>query len=321
MYINSFCSITPAGCFTADDPAGDLKVLNTEKASCVEPDYKDLIPPMQLRRMTKPVRTGVAAAKLCLQSAAVALPDAIHAGTAFGMLQDSENFLQKLITQEEQALAPTAFIQSTHNTVAGQIALSLGCYAHNMTYVHKGHSFESALLDAQLMLEEHPDYKVLVGAVDECTDTSYDLLNKFEVYAPGSTAGEGANFFLLSQQPQMNSIARIRAFTMFTAPDVEQTTHQVHAFLQHNDLHPDASDLFLNGDARSANNPLTSTLFKDQQTINFKSFCGEYPTASAFALALATVKIKEGSSRCWILNRSGKHWSTWCIDKIKPAEH
>ena len=321
MYINSFCSITPAGCFTATDPVSDFPVLTTARASCVEPDYKDLIPPMQLRRMTKPVRTGVAAAQLCLQTAAVALPDAIHAGTAFGMLQDSENFLQKLITQEEQALAPTAFIQSTHNTVAGQIALSLGCYAHNMTYVHKGHSFESALLDAQLMLEEHADYKVLVGAVDECTDTSYDLLRRFNVYAPGSTAGEGANFFLLSQQPQSTSLAHIKAFTMFTAQDETQAAQQIAAFLQHNDLQPTASDLFLNGDSLSEKQSGANTLFKDQQTINFKSFCGEYPTASAFALALATVKIKEGNSRCWILNRSGKHWSIWCIDKIKPAEH
>ncbi len=137
MYINSFCSITPAGVITSEDQVTDLNVLTGTRASCVEPDYKDLIPPMQLRRMTKPVRTGVAAAKLCLQAAGVSLPDAIHAGTAFGMLQDSEHFLQKLIVQEEQALAPTAFIQSTHNTVAGQIALSLGCYGHNMTYVHK----------------------------------------------------------------------------------------------------------------------------------------------------------------------------------------
>jgi 3-oxoacyl-[acyl-carrier-protein] synthase II len=315
MYINSFCSITPAGTITSQDQALSLTGLSTVRASCMEPDYKDLIPPMQLRRMTKPVRTGVAAAKICLQAAAVALPDAIHAGTAFGMLQDSENFLQKMIAQEEQALAPTAFIQSTHNTVAGQIALSLGCYAHNMTYVHKGHSFESALLDARLMLEEHPDYQVLAGAVDECTDTSYDLLNRFGVYSAGIAAGEGSNFFLISGQEQKNSIARIVSFDMFTATEETEVVQRVPAFFDRLGFAPQPDDLLLNGTTGS-----WAKLFADNPSLDYKKYCGAYPTAVAFALALATHKIKEGVSRCWILNRNGKHWSIWCVDKIKPAE-
>lgn len=315
MYINSFCSITPAGTITSQDQALSLTGLSTTRASCIEPDYKDLIPPMQLRRMTKPVRTGVAAAKICLQAAAVALPDTIHAGTAFGMLQDSENFLQKMIVQEEQALAPTAFIQSTHNTVAGQIALSLGCYGHNMTYVHKGHSFESALLDARLMLEEHPDYKVLVGAVDECTDTSYDLLKRFGVYNDGIAAGEGSGFFLISRQEQKDSIARITAFDMFIAREEAEAVQHIAAFFNPLGFAPQADDLLLNGTTAS-----WPELFTDNVSLDYKKYCGAYPTATAFALALATHKIKEGLSRCWILNRNGKHWSIWCIDKTKPAE-
>ena len=49
-------------------------------------------------------------------------------------------------------LTPTSFIQSTHNTVGGQIALGLECKGYNFTYVHASISFESALLDAQLQL-------------------------------------------------------------------------------------------------------------------------------------------------------------------------
>ena len=50
-------------------------------------------------------------------------------------------------------LTPTSFIQSTHNTVGGQIALELQCKGYNFTYVHGSNSFESALLDAKLQLE------------------------------------------------------------------------------------------------------------------------------------------------------------------------
>lgn len=268
---------------------------------------------MQLRRMTKPVRTGVASAKLCLQQAGLSQPNAIHTGTAFGMLEDSENFLQKMITQDEQALAPTAFIQSTHNTVAGQIALSLGCNAHNMTYVHKGHSFESAVLDAQLMLQDNPGFTVLAGAVDECTDTSYDLLNRFNVYEAGTAAGEGAGFFLLSGKASATSLAQIRAFDMFSAADETEARQQVQAFFTRYGIIPESTDLLLNG------SPLAASLFADADMVAYKNYCGEYPTASAFALGLAVQYISAGRNRCWILNRSGRYWSVWCIEKIKPA--
>ncbi len=177
------------------------------------------------------------------------------------------------------------------------------------------------MLDARLMLDGHAEYKVLAGAVDECTDTSYDLLNRFHVYAAGVTAGEGATFFLLSQQAQHDSLARISAFDMFTTPDETQAAQQVAAFLQRHDLKPAVSDLLLNGDTVTLASAPVATLFSGNEVLDFKKYCGEYPTASAFALALAVQKIKEGRDRCWILNRLGRHWSIWCIDKIKPAAH
>ncbi len=41
-----------------------------------------------------------------------------------------------------------------------------------MTYVHRGLSFESALLDAMMKIEEGSE-NILVGAIDEMTETSY----------------------------------------------------------------------------------------------------------------------------------------------------
>lgn len=313
MYINSFCSISPAGVLVPASLPTSLQQAMSPRASCLEPDYKELIPAMQLRRMTKPVRTGVAAAKLCLQQADAAMPDAIHVGTAYGMLQDSENFLQKMIAQEEQMLNPTAFIQSTHNTVAGQIALSMGCNAHNMTYVHKAHSFESALMDAALMLEDHPGYQVLAGSVDECTDTSYDILKRFGVYGEQNTAGEGATFFALSAKAQNNSIACITAFDMFTASGPVALAAFVTDFLRDKALATDPGDLLLNG---IPDFDLSATPFAKNNIIPYKQYCGDYPTAVSFALALATLKLATNqTARCWILNGFGRHYSIWCLDK------
>jgi len=274
----------------------------------MEPDYKELIPPMQLRRMTKPVRTGVAAAKLALEGAGHALPDAIQVGTAYGMLQDSEQFLRKMIEQEEQMLNPTAFIQSTHNTVAGQIALGIGCNAHNMTFVHKGHSFESAVMDAALMLEDHPGYQVLAGAVDECTDTSFAVLRRFGVYDDRTTAGEGAAFFCLSGRKRPNSRARIVAFDMFIAGSEPEVAQKWSAFLERFAL------------SLLPTEPVVTAVplpfAEPQQQFFYKEYCGSYPTDSAFGLACAASLAEQGhDGRCWLLAGFGRYYSIWLLEK------
>lgn len=311
MYINSFCSISPAGVIAPDTELPSLQKINGSVAYCIEPDYKDIIPPMQLRRMTKPVRTGVAAAKMCMQNISENMPASIHVGTAYGMLQDSENFLQKMIVQEEQMLNPTAFIQSTHNTVAGQIALSMGCLAHNMTFVHKAHSFESALLDAELM--QNKEGQVLVGAVDELTQTSHTILERFGVYNNQNTAGEGAAFFLLSGEKKEQSIAQLTAFDMFTADSTEHAEEKIAAFCNQHKLKIAEEDIVLTG----MQDGFIPRVFNANESTDFKQYCGEYPTAAAFAMAMASLYIKEEkTNRCWIWNASGKHYSIYCLDKV-----
>lgn len=310
MFINSFCSITSAGIFDPYCATEDLQVLQAAKTSATEPDYKDLIPPMQLRRMTKPIRIGIAAARLCMQSNQNFMPRSIHVGTAYGMLEDSENFLKKMIEQEEQMLNPTAFIQSTHNTVSGQIALSIGCTAHNMTFVHKGHSFENALLDASLLLDEADENdQVLVGAVEELTATSYAILKRFGVYNEGGdTAGEGATFFGLSGNKQNESIAAIKALELFKTSDTAVLEANINRFTEKHQ--GNREDLFI----KATDKNLDNTLF--EHAGNYQSYSGKYATMSAFGLVYACLKLKESEQQhCWLLNESGNHYSIILLSK------
>ena len=103
---------------------------------CIEPNYRDYINPVQMRRMSRILKMGVAAAGKCLRDAAVEVPDAIIVGTGLGMMGDTEKFLVSLIGNGEQLLTPTAFIQSTHNTVGAHIAVMLKCNKYNLTYVN-----------------------------------------------------------------------------------------------------------------------------------------------------------------------------------------
>ena len=119
-------------------------------------DLKALIPNVALRRrMSRFVRMGVATAMQCLSSGVSAdRIDAIVTATGWGCLADSEKFLRNLLEQDEELLNPTPFIQSTFNTIGAQVALLCSNHSYNMTYVHRGHSFESALLDGVMQFDD-----------------------------------------------------------------------------------------------------------------------------------------------------------------------
>mgnify|MGYP000848784976 CR=1 FL=1 len=343
LYIHGTGIVSPAGCSHEADFLNSSSDYNTDRLLCKEPNYTAYIPPMQLRRMSKAVRMGIGATHICLQDADIQKPDAISVGTAFGCLHDTEVFLSKLIDQEEQMLTPTAFIQSTHNTVAGQIALLSGCYGHNLTFVHRGHSFEHAMINAQLYLDQHPQQTMLVGGIEELTPTSMEVLKETRVYrkehstpdtivnryAEGSIGGEGAAFFAISQRPQTQGI-QIKDIDTFTTRDTEEALKRVEYFLDRNILVQSADLVLLgvNGDHRTElfYTTLRTQTFKDIPQAGFKHLCGEYPVAGSFALGLAMHMFKQGLPQSAVLNHPPKsfrnivlvnnflhHYSCWYL--------
>jgi 3-oxoacyl-[acyl-carrier-protein] synthase II len=285
------------------------------RLNCVEPDYKAFIDVKQIRRMSRIIKMGAAAAIECLQEAGVQSPDAIVTGTAYGCLEDTGIFLTKMVEQHEELLAPTAFIQSTHNTVGAQIALMLHCNGYNNVFVHRGFSFESALLDAMLLLKEQEANNVLVGGVDEITDTSHAILTRFGLYkrepvsnfnlftgsSKGTIAGEGAAFFLLAGQSSRNDYAQLDALTTFYKPaGIKETEEHILSFLSAQSILPGDIGLVItgrNGDAKGDEvyNSLERSIFNNIGLVNYKNLCGEYPTSVSFALWLAANIIKSGT--------------------------
>jgi 3-oxoacyl-[acyl-carrier-protein] synthase II len=284
------------------------------RMTAIEPDYRALIDAKLIRRMSRIIKMGVAAAQSCLQEAGTVAPDAILTGTAYGCLEDTEAFLAKMVENKEALLTPTAFIQSTHNTVGSQIALLLQCHGYNNTFVHKGFSFETALLDAMLLLAENDSGEVLVGGLDEITDSSHAILSRFGLYKrkPGSSlalfdseskgtiAGEGAAFFLLSNKPSSTDYARIQGVsTLYKPLDVPEVKQHLLDFLHSCRLDPGDIDLLItgrNGDQQGDEiyQQVCQAIFSTCTMIPFKQLCGEYPTATAFALWLAAVILKNG---------------------------
>jgi hypothetical protein len=262
-----------------------------------EPDYRALLDPKLLRRMSRIIRMGAAAALTCLREAGIAIPDAIVTGTAYGCLEDTGVFLNSMIERNEEMLQPAAFIQSTHNTVGAQIALLLGCTGYNNTFVHRGFSFESALLDAALLLADKEAATVLVGGVDEITETSRALLARCGMYRR-AIAGEGAAFFLLTGQPSGNDLALLEGFETFYRPDAAVLEQRLMSFLSSAGLTPGDIDLIITGNEEA----IISSLFPGKPNLIYKELCGEYPTSTSFALWLAARHVRSGPGRVLIYN-------------------
>ncbi|WP_426295399.1 beta-ketoacyl synthase chain length factor [Dyadobacter endophyticus] len=239
----------------------------------ISPDYKAYIDAGLLRRMSKILRMSVACAKDCIARAGIEQPDAIVVGTGLGCLQDTEKFLNTSLTVEG-LLPPTSFIQSTHNTMAGQISLSIGNHGYNMTHTQNTLSFEHALFDASMLLREG-DRHVLVGATDEHIDMLEDIAARLEFKAAAPLTS-GASFFVLSSENGGNATAELT--DIYTVGGTENRQEEIDAFLDRNGLQAGDIDLALYAGA-----PVQGAV----RNLDYLSLIGVYPTASAFALHYA----------------------------------
>ena len=276
-----------------------------------QPVYKDFISPIASRRMAKGVKNGIVASTLALREANLETVDAIITGTGMGCIEDSEKFLKAILDNNEEFLTPTSFIQSTHNTVGGQIALGLQCKAYNLTYVNGSVSFESSLFDAKMMLDEGEASSILVGGIDETADYTISLFRlagfiKKENQEPyklleskttGVVFGEGATFFVIENQLKETSIASVLDVEILNKLNIEMVESKVISFLASNNLKLtdiDAVVLGYNGDVDSDlyYKKLNENTFANTPQVYYKHLSGEYDTASAFGLWVGAKIIK-----------------------------
>ncbi len=263
----------------------------------MHPNYKEIISANALRRMATGVKMGMAAAYKALKNANIQQPDAILTGTGMGCIEDTEKFLNTIIANDETHVTPTSFILSTHNTVGSQIALSLQCKAYNNTYVHGALSFESALMDACLLLQQDEANHVLVGGVDELGTEFVDAVRLMEdrnsqgIKVP---LGEGATFFVLSSQHQQDAV-QLLDLESYSVTVQSSIVEKMTAFLTRNHLNVANVDVLMlgnNGDAFDVFYDSVASSLSETSQVTYKQLCGEYYTASAFGLFMAHEILK-----------------------------
>ncbi len=307
VYIKGAAVLSPQKTFGDQGfPVEIAEYANATMLKCIEPVYRDFLDPMASRRMSRIVKMGVCSALKCLHDCGVEMPDAIITGTGLGCLEDTGKFLSSVYTNDEKLLNPTPFIQSTHNTVAGAIALAIKCHHYNATYTHRGFSFENALEDAIMQLEINPEHNILAGGFDELTDTVYAITKRLGLWkncpvnspllleqpSRGSLPGEGVAFFMLSGKAGNHSMARLKLLRTFYKPAGEaDIAARITGALTEAGMDAGGIDLAiigLNGDNRTDRlyTAVTQHVLSQVPYAAYKHLCGEYDTSSAFALWL-----------------------------------
>lgn len=313
-YINAASCLSPQKTFEGFDALHRAEPIYGINLPLAEPDYKQFINPVQIRRMSRFNKFGLSAAKMCLQEAALTMPDAIITATGYGSIGETRQCILDLYNSNEQNVVPNQFMQTTPNSIAGLIALGLKCNNYNFTYVHRGFSFENALQDAMLQLDESDSTKsILVGASDETTEdsliiyqrigqyktTAISNLDLFRYESAGALKGEGAAFFVLSNQLNNHSYAKLNGTLLCYKPaSIETLVAEVSRWLQeHNATNFNLLMTGRNGDANDDSwyQQFKQHLFPSTPEICFKHLCGEYATASSFATWIAANVLRTQS--------------------------
>ncbi len=281
-YIHSYRSISRLDSFES----GIVPVAKKSNLiNLIHPDYKAIIPPALIRRMGNLIKMGVGTALRVKGDNSI---EGIIVGTGLGCIENTDIFLREFIERSSGALSPTAFIQSTHNTVAGQIALILKEHGYNSTYTQRGFSFENALMDA-ILLSDESDGNVLVGGLDESISLFHELASSANLELKNQSSG--ATFFLISQNP-IDAKAKVSGLSFFSCSP-NAVAERLNHFLKTEKL--DRPDLIVYGNSFPDDSQIPKLDFVIPIE-NYSDFCGAYMTNSAFGVQFAAEILCESSA-------------------------
>ena len=257
----------------------------------IDPSFREYISPIEARRMGKILKRALATSKEALKASGLDSVDAIITGTGYGCIENTEIFLDALSKEGEQMLSPTYFMQSTHNTISSLVAIQLKNHGYNVTYAHKGISFDSALQDAWLQMQLGKINSALVGGHDEMTETFYNILKKGGVMGQDEEmCGEAAVSVVLGTEDK-DSLCKILNFKILHKPTI-------------NDLKAIAADFKadyvltgISGNRKSdeAYMKECKELFGDAKLLKYKHIFGESFTSSGIGLYVAAHCLKAGN--------------------------
>ena len=264
------------------------------------PVFRDYMAANEARRMGGLMKRALVTTLKVLKETGIEHPDAIITGTCLGSLDYTERILDAMLENGEEALSPTHFMQSTHNTVGSALAIYTKTHGYNTTYSHGSISFDLTVQDAWMQMQLGKISTALVGGHDEMTEGYFSKLQQVNfVGVEGMVpCGEMAMSMLLNTNPSVDHLAELAGIRMSFRPSDEQLRQQLDSLLAQAGMTLDDVSLVMTGmNGNPANDqlykPMLETLFADKPTMDYKRVFGENYPASALGLYAAAHLLKQ----------------------------
>lgn len=313
IYVHSYAHVG-----NTFSPEKNYRMLDT-------PDYSAYFEKNEMRRLSLLIRNATGCALAAVEGIYPQEIQGIITGTGKGSISKIEQFLADISKYGETALNPAVFIQSTHNTISGQIALKLGIEAYNMTHVNQGHTIYNVLKDVELMLLEKPGARILFGFFEENTpfnitihgDAGYNGRSDHDRV----TWGEGVSFFTAGAHAEGSS-ACISDYRMFHDKDLHAAAVTASSYLQAACTGKKCRLLagYCNSrDKEEIYKPVLEAAQKlSAEVIPFKDLYGEFDTASGNALSHAIELLVSNQAERVIICNHFKNTGLHIIIVTKP---
>lgn len=269
-------------------------------AKAVNPSFRDYMAANEARRMGGLMKRALVTTLKVLGETGIEHPEAVITGTSIGSLDYTERILDGMTENGEQALSPTYFMQSTHNTVGSALAIYTKTHGYNTTYSHGSISFDLTVQDAWMQMQLGKISTALVGGHDEMTEGYFSKLQQVKyVGVEGMVpCGEMAMSMLLNTDSSVDHLAELAGIRMSFRPSGEQFQQQLDSLLAQAGMTLDDVSLVMTGmNGNPANDqlykPMLETLLADKSTMDYKRVFGENYAASALGLYAAAHLLKQ----------------------------
>ena len=279
MYITASSTISHQPTFRNKGFSLEIQELKPD-SNLLAPDYSAFIPAMERRRMSNVLKMAITSSIDCLEQTGISQPGAIIVGTSMGCCVHTRNFLDKILAANEGPLSPTSFIVSTHNTIAGQISLLLKNHNYNITHTQNSLSFEQALIDGMLCLNNGVN-NILVGGADEEENSIYNMKERLKDETIHLSSG--VSFFILSTEK--NNPSPIKLVDVGSFGLIENPSGIIIEFLHSNDVVPEEIDLVVYANSDQKKTEELKLLFGPGKIVDYQKIAGTYYTNSAFAMS------------------------------------
>lgn len=178
--------------------AFDTAPFRSKKGALVKGfDHKAFINPMKIRRLDRASQFAIAASKMALEDADLAIGADVPAertgiiiGSGFCGVANSEAFHRGQVLRGPADLNPILFPNTVPNAAASNTSIELGIKGPNSTVVQSFCTAESALLFSCQQLFAHKADVMITGGVDELSPILYRGWNELRLTAWDAGDGE-----------------------------------------------------------------------------------------------------------------------------------